>query len=217
MSKTYKTFTIGPGFVATDVDNVSVSAAVPNGALTLTAGAGTGNPFAQFLTFTASADISASTFTITGTDDKDFVITEELIGPADTTAILSARLYKTVTSIVSSAANAATLQVGWIYSGTTPAYVINYRQSPFNMSVSTQLLSGTGTASIQYTFDDPAEKELGHNAFLGSAHWRTLPDISSVTGDADATIIGPPTALRGVIDSGTAGSWKFVFIQGQNS
>jgi hypothetical protein len=213
----YKTFTLGPGFLATDDDAVSLNLAVPSGTVALTAGAGTGNPFAQFLTFESNGDISGSTFTITGTDDFDLVISEELVGPADTTAISSLRLYKTVTGISSSAADTNTLKVGWIYSGTTVAYPVNFRQSPFNISASTQLLSGTGTASIQYTFDDPAEKGLARNAFLGTAHWRTLPDISGVAGDADATIIGPVTALRGVIDSGSDGSWKFVFIQGQNS
>ena len=154
----YKTFTLGPGFLATDDNAVSLSATVKNGELDLTTGAGTGNAFAQFLTFEATGDISDITFNITGTDDKDLVISEVLVGPADTTAISSLRLYKTVTSIFSSAADAVFLIVGWIYSGTTVAYPVNFRQSPFNISASIELLSGTGTASIQYTFDDPAEK-----------------------------------------------------------
>jgi hypothetical protein len=192
----YKTFTLGPDLTVTDDDLIFNLAAVTMPTLALDATSGPNA--AEFVTLESAGDLSLITFTITGTTDKGVVISESITGP-NIEIVTTVNLYLTVTEIATTAASASTIKVGWLYSGTTPAYPVNFRQSPFNISASVELLSGDGTASIQYTFDDPAEEGLARNAFIGTAHWRALPDIS------------------GVIDSGSDGSWKFVFIQGQNS
>jgi VCBS repeat-containing protein len=174
---------------------------------------------AQKVSFTSTGNISARSFTVTGTDPNGHTITESRAGPNNNT-VVTTNYFKTVSSVTSDGAVGTNTQIGWMATDgcVTQSVPVNWRQSPFNMVVSADLTAGTGTFGVQYTVDDPQGSYS--NSFSTSANWRdaTYLDKDTNTADADDTIVVPVRAVRGIVTVGsTTGVYKFTFIQGQNA
>ena len=96
-------------------DTDQVSASDSNQTLVIADGGPYGN-LTETITLTSSADNSANTFAITGTDGNGDAQTEDVTGP-NAGAVSSANKYLTVTSIVSDGAIATDIQAGILGTG----------------------------------------------------------------------------------------------------
>jgi len=156
-------------------------------------------------------------FTITGTDADGHVMSETLVG-ADSGTVTTAAAFKTVTTIAVDSAVDGNVEIGVLNTNGLigPSVPVNWRQSPFNISLSAEELKDGGTAFIQYTVDDPTATYT--NGFSTDANWVSGPAaVANITDSGDDAIDYPIRAVRGILTVGDADStWKFTFIQGQN-
>ncbi len=172
---------------------------------------------AQLITIESVGNDSGITFAVVGTDADNNPVNETITGPNATTAE-STVYFKTVTSITTSGATADDVNVGPLgLSGLHAQSVpVNWRQSPFNMSISAEELNDGGTASAQYTVDDPTATYT--NGYSSDANWQNVVGLTTVTATDDSNIAFPVRAVRGILTVGDADStWKFTFMQGQGS
>jgi hypothetical protein len=144
---------------------------------------------------TSAGNVSAVTFTITGTDQQNRVISESLAGPNANT-VTSVLNYKTVTSIAVSAAVASNVTVDTLATGASQEIPLDRNLNPFNVSISGEILSGAVNWSIQYTFDDIF-------ASAGPFNWYNHSTLVNQAVSANGTILSPVRAIRVVTNSGT--------------
>lgn len=159
--------------------------------------------YARQVIITSAGDDSANTFTITGTDWNNSIISERLTG-ANAGAATSVLSYKTVTSITSSAAVATTLTVGTNTVASSPW--IRFDDYAANAQVALQVnVTGTVNYTVQTTMDDP--NDFSRNIYNNPAGvvWVDSSDTALV--GATATKAGSfaiaPLYARVVLNSGT--------------
>ena len=88
---------------------------------------------------------------------------------------------------------------------------MNWRKTPFNITVRTVVVTAPVNYDIQYTADDirdPAFTEAG-------ANWTSLTGMAAATANAEATLISPVTCMRVLLNSGT-GTLKTEIISAGN-
>jgi len=174
---------------------------------------------AQLVGITSDGNDTGITFTVAGTDPNGTTISEAVTGVNGAVAT-STFYFKTVTSITTSGAVATTALVGTLAADgmVTKPVPVNWRQSPFNMSLSGDLTAGTGgTFGMQYTVDGPEDSYT--NSFGQDANWRDVVglDPDDVSTDDDSNIAFPVRAVRGKFSAGSTDMVvKFTIIQGQN-
>jgi hypothetical protein len=153
------------------------------------------------LLLTFSGDEHSNTFTVFGTNQAGFPISETIPGTNGTTAT-SVFDYKTVTKVVAVGATAATVSVGTNSTGSTLWNYVNWHVSPSNIEFSTILVSATANAtwSIQYTYDDP--NNLPANVTSPSPF--NHPTIVNQTASIDGMTNDPITCWRLFVAGGTA-------------
>lgn len=144
--------------IAGDEDKfVAATATTAGTALTLLAAAADIDP-PQELAFTTTGDMTAVTLTIVGTDRSGNQITEEIVLP-DTSAVLSKKVYASITSITPDATNAETVAVGTTGDRTTTPWVIcGLHTGVDQMStckVSVVELDGSADGIVEVTYDYP--------------------------------------------------------------
>jgi len=174
---------------------------------------------AQIVGITSGGNDTGITFTIVGTDASGFTVSDVVTGVSG--AVASSVLYfKTVTSITTSGAVATTALAGTLAADglLTKPIPTNWRQSPFNMSLTAELTTGTGgTFGMQYTMDDP---EGSYTTNWGAnANWRDCNglDPDTVSSTDDTNILVPIRGIRGKFSTGSTDMVvKFTIIQGQN-
>ena len=172
---------------------------------------------AQIITIDSVGNDSGITFAVAGTDADGATHTETVTG-GNAGAVTTTAYFKTVISITTSGATADDVKVGPLAANgmVTKSIPVNWRQSPFNMSLSAEELLDGGTASAQYTVDDPTASYT--NSYSDDANWQNVVGLTTVTTSDDSNIAFPVRAVRGILTVGDADStWKFTFIQGQNS
>jgi hypothetical protein len=159
------------------------------------------------LLITTSGNESSNKFTIVGLNQNGFTTTEIIVGPSSSTA-QSLLDYKTVISITPLATTAATVSVGTNGVGDTPWNIINTHDTPVNIEVSTILVTGAATWSVQYTDDDPNNLPAGVTAPQAFNH----ATIVNATATVDGSITSPIFANRLQITGGT-GTIRFISLQ----
>lgn len=142
----------------------------------------------------SAGNISATNFTITGTDDSGAVISETLAGPNATT-IPTELSFSTVTQIAADAAFATDVEIGTDGVGASQAVPLDQYISPFNVSLGVGI-DGTVDVTVQFTFDDV------FGDAPGPFDWTDHPDLTGITADDDATFISPVSACRLLTNSG---------------
>jgi hypothetical protein len=192
---------------AVDADGVCASqspaagAILINGALT-TGGVATFGA-AQKVRLTSGGNDSGITFTFTGTDADGNVQSETVNGTnasnSDTT-----KFYKTITSISKSGAAAGTIVVGNLITSVSPTLKINTTISPCNFNILTQLISGTATWGMDYTFDEP--KTVNNT-------WIADTTVTGKSANFEATWIKPVGGLRLNLTASNAGVVALKVIQ----
>ena len=211
--------------MSNDANGISVSQAVASATtMTITGALATGGVAtlanAQKVGITCGGNDTGITYTVVGADADGTEISEAVTGVNGAVATSTA-YFKTVTSITTSGAVATVAEVGTLASDglVTPSIPVNWRQTPFNMSVSGDLTAGTGgTFGGQYTVDSPQDETYTQSLSV-DANWRDVvgldPDVVST--DDDSNIAFPVRVVRGKFSTGSTDMVvKFTFIQGQN-
>ena len=153
---------------------------------------------------TCAGNDAGRTFTIVGTDDAGYALSEAVSG-ADADTSSSTLDFRTVTSVTVDAATAGAIEVGTSGVGASRMRVMNLYQEPFNVSLGTTV-DGTVNYTIQYSLDDP----------FGSRNAMTWLAVTALTGKTDAQVSNfsyPVTAVRTLINSGT-GTVRLRILQG---
>lgn len=157
----------------------------------------------------SASNISNRTFTITGTDHYDFPISETgLTGPNNGT-IVSAKSYKTVTAMTISGAAAGAIEVGPTGAGISRAVPLDRNnQAGFQVGLGLTI-SGTVSATVQHTFDDPFASTFDPY----TATWHDHEDLATETATVDGNYAYPPSAVRLKIVSSASGTATLTIIQ----
>ena len=154
---------------------------------------------AQRVGIASAGNLSAVTFTVYGTDYNGDTISESLAGP-NNNSVNTVLDYLTVTRIAASAAVGTNVIAGTVGIASFPKVVLDQYLKPFEVTMTLELLSGTGTASAEWTTNP---------IFDTSPPYTWYPsDAVDVAESTTATLISPVSACRGVITSGT-GQWRF--------
>lgn len=151
----------------------------------------------------STGNLSAVTFTVTGTNQLGTALSEALAGPNNNTVSTTLNFY-TVTQVAVSGAVGTNVTVGTTGVGASAPTPLDQYLNPFNVSIGCTV-SGTVNYTVQYTF---GAVFAGPGPFTWTAH----PDITSQTGTADGTFISPVTAARVLTNSGT-GTVTAVLVQ----
>lgn len=185
-----------------------------DGALT-SGGVGTAAE-AQKVSIGSAGNVSAVTFTVTGTDAEGFTISEDVTGPNATT-VHSSKYFKTVTQIAVDGAVASAVDIGPLQAqgGVLDLKPVDWRNADDGASIFVDVGS-TVNYSVQYTLSDP---QLGGDAAFWMDKWDMILNSDGSTGDA--TLAGdaygsftlPVQAIRIKVNSSTAGTLSYQFLQ----
>ncbi len=185
-----------------DADADYFAAAATGASITL-AQTATPDGLAHQLNFTSTANLSALTFTVTGTDADGRTITEAVTGPNNTT-VESASYFKTVTSIVPSATlGANTVNIGFVDEAVSQTYPLNWRDNDAALRLE---IEGTADATVQQTFDDVQDADTfsAQADYEWSDHDDT--DLVTATASANSNFDFMPRACRVRIASYSSGA-----------
>lgn len=152
----------------------------------------------------SSGNLSALTFTVSGTDDQNREVSESLAGPNNST-VSTVLDFKTVTAVAVDGAVGTNVIVGTTSVGATQPIPLDLYGSEFNVGLGLKV-SGTINYTVQYTFDDIFSG-------VGPFDWTNHSDLTGKTGAEDASFIAPVTACRLVVNSGD-GSVTITVTQG---
>lgn len=167
-----------------------------------------GDNLAHLTTIDSAANLSALTFTLTGTDADGLVQTEAIVGP-NVATVTGVKYFKTLTTVsASSTLGANTADIGWNDTAIGPTFPLNWRQIDFQVSLGVDI-SGTINYSVQHCF------ESLRDAAPSTLTWWPHATIVSKTADTDGNYASPVTATRLLVNSLTAGATiAFQIIQG---
>lgn len=188
-----------------------------NGYLSTTEGTGAG-PWATFLaqpadgcshpvTITSGANLSALTFTLTGTDAEGRTISEAIVGP-NIAAVTSVKYYRTVTSLsASSTVGANTFELGWTALARTPIYPVN-TFGTVGPVVAVDI-GGTVTYTGQATNGDV------FSLASDTLFFDTITGMDAKTVDSTGAPVAGCTGIRIYVASHTSGTLAVTYSQGR--
>lgn len=185
---------------AASANNIATSQTPASaGALTLVTAGGVTLDSQRRVLITSAANISATSFVITGTRDTGQTVSETLVGPNASTA-QSIYDYRSVTSIVASGAAAGSLTVGTSGVGSTDWRNFDTRVVTFSASIYC-----TVSGSVNYSI------ELTNSRILASSFFPTL----SI--NPQATTIANSTASASLNLSAMVRAWRLTILSGTGS
>lgn len=160
---------------------------------------------------TSAGDDSGLTWTIVGLDDAGAGLKDSFAG-ANGIATSNLTNIKTVTSIYGSAATASTVTAGTNTVGSSSWKMFSDTIATPQMDIYMQLVSGSGTATFEYT-PDPFEMPIGVQSAtalgpntpspVALAH----PDLQTLSASKEGSVNWTIHGWRLTINSGT-GVWK---------
>lgn len=157
------------------------------------------------IAFSSGGDDSGITFTVFGTNQAGFPISDTFAG-ANATTYQSNLDFKTVTNVTHSGSVASTLTVGTNSVGSSLWQITNFNCDPEAIGFVVELRSGAATFTVEYTFDDPniLPGTGGLNASgLAFPLARSLATVTNSTATVDAAFTTPILAYRLTTTVGT--------------
>lgn len=159
---------------------------------------------------TSAGDDSGLTWTVIGATDGGQVIKDQFAGALG--AAQSNLNFATVTSIYGNGAAAGNVTAGTNSVGSTPWAIWDPHMTPPMMSIDVDLLSGSGTCQVEYTYDNflPAVQGNAAIAYASASPNPTPilhPQLQGLSGDQEGAINWNVRAWRFTILTGTA-SWR---------
>lgn len=191
--------TCGP-YTAPSATNIRTASSVTSGAVTLN-GSLVSSSVATLDTqrrvlFTSAGNDSGITFTITGTNASNDVISETLTG-GNTTSVYTVLSYKTVTAVTASGASAGDVSIGTNGVADSTWVRLDDWALP-NVSIQS-VVSGTINYTIQQTYDD-VNSPAG-TITASSVTWSTLVAAAAATAITNAAY--QPVFVRVLVNSNT--------------
>lgn len=158
---------------------------------------------------TFATDETANTFTIVGTNQAGFAVTEAVVG-VNASTTQSNLDFKTVSSITALVATGGTTSAGTNGVGSSLWQIMNWHVQPTDISCA-GIVTSTSTAvvySVEYTYDDPNNLPTSATYPIPFVH----QNMNALSSTGDALITGPVCGVRLTINSGT-GVVRAVFTQ----
>jgi len=103
--------------------------------------------------FTSGSNYSALTFTIKGTDSRDVVISESILGP-NAASVITTKYFKTVTSISIDGAGPGTIDIGVFVEACTKWFLFNHGN---HINLGVEIKRANTTDSINYTLEHTSD------------------------------------------------------------
>ena len=156
-----------------------------------------------------TADLSAITVALTGTDADGRAQTETITLTNGGGTTSSTKFFKTLTLAVPSATiGAETVDIGWTAAAVGPTIPVNWRANPFELTLSTDI-SGTINFDVEYTSQDIWTSQPS------TLLWSNHATIAAKTADTDGSTTVPIRAVRLAVNSVTASATlSLTVIQG---
>ena len=193
-----------PGSAALTLNGTAVSGGV---ATIDTFNATTNTEIGRRVIITSGGNDSGINWAVVGTIASGAVVTDTFAG-SNGGAAQSNLDFVTVTSITPSGAVATTAIAGTNGVGSSPWKTWSWRnESPMNLGMAIEVVSGSVNYTVQYTYDDPNNLAPGVSFPLA---FNTI--LVSQTTTQDSTLSTPFIAARVLINSGT-GLLRCRFIQ----
>jgi len=171
-----------------------------------------GDGLAHLVSLTSTANLSAISMTLTGTDAEGRAQTEVVTGPNNTT-VYGTKYFATLTSVSASATlGANTMNVGFKDESVSPALPVSWRTNPFELGMAFDV-SGTVNYTVQHCFENVLDPNLTPSTFTWFDHETLTTQTTDQDGNYDFAIM----AIRIKFNSLTAGgSLKAMVLQGTN-
>lgn len=174
---------------------------------------GPGDGLAHQIAIVSAANLSAITFTLTGTDADGVTLTEAVTGPNATT-VESTGYFKTVTSIaISATLGANTVDLGWADEFVTPTIQLNTYAQGVSGNVD---VTGTIDYTVQATNSD-----IRTRADDGAFNWFDVVDATidliAITADVQFGLGPIPSGLRIKANSYSASATAALRLVHQNN
>jgi len=159
----------------------------------------------RVLITTTSADATNGVvWVVVGTNASGATITDSFNG-VNAGTVNSNLDFVTVTSITPTAGSSGTTatQAGTSANGSSSWLSLNWRGfSPMNIGIAVELVSGTATYSIEYTYDDPNLLQAG-TAFPLPFTSLVTAALVAASSTKDGNLLSPAVAIRLTISAGT--------------
>lgn len=168
---------------------------------------------------TPSGNDAGITWTVIGTDDTGNAIKDVFSGVNNPAVAQSNLNFATVTSIRSSGATNGAVTAGTNGVGSSPWKLFTDTINTPNLSINAQLVSGTGNATVEFTYDtflpDTSQPQSAIELAPASPNPQILPHpvLQGLTASKDGVIDWVVCGWRLTINSGT-GTWKMTSQQG---
>lgn len=192
---------------AVDADGICASQSPGSGAILINGALASGGVAtlgaAQLIRLTSAGDTSGITFKFIGTDADGNAQSQTVAGTnggnTDTTLY-----FKTITSIVPSGAVTGAIVVGNLIASVSKTMRPNTQVNPFNLNLYAQLMSGTATFYMDYTFDDTSAYP---------ATWIADATITNKTASTEGSWTKPIAGMRLRLTASSSGVVHLKAIQ----
>jgi hypothetical protein len=145
------------------------------------------------------------TFTVTGTDPNDNAISEVITGPGSTLTVASTKYFKTVSSIVASAAQGGTETLDVGTRGTTLAAAS--KAIPLDWrSNQTAMVDVDVTGTLNFTVQETFDNLLTNTNASGNIVWHDVTALASKTADTTAALSLGARGMRVIINTYSTGA-----------
>jgi len=152
------------------------------------------------VSITSASNISARTFTVTGTDADGQAQTSTITGPNATT-VYGTKYFKTISSISVDAATGAALTVGTDDAAVSKTYPTSNAYMGSEVIGLMVDVTGTVNYTLQYTMQD-----VQNGAQPSTLTWISHDYIAAQTADVGGNITVPVRAIRMKINSYSSGA-----------
>lgn len=190
-----RTFSYTPADDDTDGFAAGVTGAGP---FTMTATT-SGDSMAHLVSLSSTANLSGINMVLSGLDAEGNTQTETVAGPNNNTVNSTKYFSQLDTVTPASTLGANTMDVGWTDDVVTPAFPLDIRANPFNVSVAIDI-GGTINYTLQHCF------QAIQSANPSTLTWWAHDVLNGLTADAQSNYSKPVTAIRLLLNSLTAGA-----------
>lgn len=168
--------------------------------------------YPQFGTITSSGDDTGITFTWTGLDPDGALVSQAVTGSNASTASTTVA-FSEVHSIVTSGATTGDVEAGVLTANgaVSRSLRVNGQQPNFKLGLFADVVSGTLTYSAQYAYEQPEDEYA--ISYSGSADWRNVDGLTSLTSDAVSNLFYKVNAVRLKVTAYTSGSVRLTATQ----
>lgn len=159
---------------------------------------------AHNVTIGSAANLSAITFTLTGTDADGNAQTEAVTGPNATT-VTGAKFFMTLTGVSASATlGANTANIGWAATSISKTFPLEWRSNA--SAAMTVDISGTINFTVKETYANV------YSAFPSTLPWASITALAAKTADTSGTATLGAQAVRLEVNSITAGATMALYL-----